>query len=82
MIHPEDAIIRLWRFIVVGVAWSFIYTAVSLTMLFGFVGRLDAACVQRQATRVVLREGFERDADWSSADQIWLDANYPAHISC
>lgn len=67
---------------VVGVAWSFIYTAISLTVLVGLVNRLDTACEQRQAARIVLRKGFERDADWDSADQIWLDANYPAHISC
>lgn len=73
---------RLWRFLIFGCAWSFIYTAISLSLMVGLIHRQDVSCVQRQAARVVVREGFERDIDWTSQDQIWLDKNYPAHISC
>lgn len=73
---------RLWKILIFGCAWSFIYTAISLTLMVSQIHRVDQVCTSRKAAVSAVRQGFERSDGWSSDDQIWLDKNLPVLRSC
>lgn len=72
----------MWFTLWAGVILAFLYAALSVVLIHGLIGRQNELCVSRQASRSAIRQTFERDPDWSNADQIWLDSHYPAVISC
>lgn len=73
---------RLWWLMWAGVIWSFIYTALSLAMMFDLSNQLQDTCVSRQMGRTAIRAALISDPDFDAADFETLNLHLPPKVKC